>query len=331
MSRGTATVAQAVELATVTRNGFIESRHAGSAVVLGADGEVLRELGAPNEIIFTRSALKPLQSLAMQTNGLVLGDSEQIAASLASHTGTPGHIAIVERMLASAGLAEDQLLCPADWPMDQVPRDAVIAAGGSRRRAAMCCSGKHAAMLLTCVANDWSIGDYTDPEHPLQQAIRDTVQRFTGERPAPIGVDGCGAPVLGLSLTGLARGVRRIATSELSSPFPLHRTAATIIAAAREHPWVVEGPGRPDTIVSEQLGVFAKFGAEGISVMTAPNGVTVAVKVIDGASRAASVAALELLVQADALDRTDVEQVLPLLRTTVTGGGAPVGEIRASL
>ncbi|MEB4615653.1 asparaginase [Leucobacter sp. M11] len=330
MSRGTATVSQAVELATVSRNGFVESRHAGSAVVLSSDGEVIRELGAPEEIIFTRSALKPLQSLAMQTNGLVLGDTEEIAISLASHTGTPGHIAIVERMLSSGGLVEDQLLCPADWPMDQVPRDAVIAAGGTRRRAAMCCSGKHAAMLLTCVANDWSIDDYTNPEHPLQQAIRDTVQRFTGERPAPIGVDGCGAPVLGLSLTGLARGVRRIATSELSSPFPLHRTAATIIAAARQHPWVVEGPGRTDTIVSEQLGVFAKFGAEGISVMTAPNGVTVAVKVLDGASRAASIAALELLVQAEALDRAAVEQLLPSLRTTVLGGGAPVGEIRAS-
>lgn len=330
MSAGTFAVSEAVELATVSRNGFIESRHAGSAIVLSAGGDTLRTLGNPDAVVFTRSALKPLQSLAMHSAGLELDSPAQVALSMASHGGAAGHLQLVAEVLDAGGLAEEQLLCPEDWPMDGTARDAVIAAGGSRRRAAMCCSGKHAAMLRTCLVNDWPVATYTAHDHPLQVAIRETVQRFTGEKPAPIGVDGCGAPVLGISLAGLARGIRRMATAEAGSPFPLHRTAASIVSAAREHAWVVEGPGRPDTVVMERLGVFAKFGAEGISVMSAPNGVTCAVKILDGSPRAAVAVALALLTQAGALDAARVAETLAELRLTVFGGGVPVGAIEPS-
>lgn len=324
---GTMSLANSAELAVVIRNGFVESRHAGSAVVLGADGEVKRALGDPSATIYTRSALKPLQSLAMHSAGLVLGDDEERAISLASHSGTPGHLAIVQRMLDAGGLAEDQLLCPADWPMGGQARDAVLRAGGERRKLAMCCSGKHAAMLRTCQVNGWSIDDYVSVEHPLQLAIRETVQRFTGEKPASIGVDGCGAPVLGLSILGLAKAYRRMATSEASSPFPLHRTAAQLISSARAKAWVVEGPGDPDTVVSERLGVFAKFGAEGISTVAAPDGTCAVVKVLDGSARAATIVAISLLAQAGSLPTDAVDLVRGELRLDVFGGGVAVGRI----
>ncbi|WP_241095398.1 MULTISPECIES: asparaginase [unclassified Leucobacter] len=328
---GTTTISDAEQLAVVIRNGFIESRHAGSAVVLGADGEVKRSLGDPSATIYTRSALKPLQSLAMHAAGLVLADDEERAISLASHSGTPGHVTIVQRMLDAGSLAEDQLLCPADWPMGSDARDALLREGGERRRILMCCSGKHAAMLRTCQVNGWSVDGYVAPEHPLQVAIRETVQRFTGEKPSPVGVDGCGAPVLGLSLLGLAKAYRRMATSEANSPFPLHRTAAQLIGAARAEPWVVEGPGRPDTVVSERLGVFAKFGAEGISVIAAPDGTVAVVKVLDGAARAATIVAIELLAKAGALPADAGDQVRQELRLDVWGGGVPVGRIEATV
>ena len=165
----------------------------------------------------------------------------------------------------------------------------------------MNCSGKHAAMLLACVANDWPLEGYLDPEHPLQKRILDVLERFTGERPAATAVDGCGAPVHAISLRALARGIQKITTAASSSPFALYREAAALTEAARENAWAVGGPGQPDTVAMERLGVFAKVGAEGVMVMTAPNGTTTALKVLDGSSRASTIIALRLLADAGAV------------------------------
>jgi L-asparaginase II len=192
----------------------------------------------------------------------------------------------------------------------------------------MNCSGKHAAMLLTCVGNGWPTADYLDPQHALQVHIREVVERLTGEKAAATAVDGCGAPVYAVSLVGLARAIQRIATSSERSPFALHRSAGALVNAVKSDPWTIDGPGRPDTIVIERLGVFAKGGAEGVMVMAAPDGTTVALKVIDGSGRAATAVALRLLESAGALDPQDVAATLAALPLTVSGGGRDVGSIR---
>ena len=325
---GTFTAAEAVELAVVERSGFVESRHVGSAVVIAPDGAVVQRLGSPESPVFPRSSLKPFQALAVLNAGVPLRE-EQAALATASHSGTPRHASVVRAMLASAALSEEALQCPADWPLDRRARDEAVAAGLGPSRVFMNCSGKHAAMLLACVANGWPVESYLDSAHSLQAAVRDTVERLTGERPAATAVDGCGAPVLAIGLTALARGVQKIATSSLSSPFALYRNAATLVDAVRRHPWAIDGPGRDNTVVIEGLGVFAKGGAEGVMVMTAPDGTTVTSKTLDGSSRAATVVALELLVSAGALERSAVDAVLPDLHLDVLGGGAPVGRIRS--
>jgi L-asparaginase II len=282
---GTFSVSDAVELAVVERSGFIESRHAGSAVVLSPDGEVLRALGDMQTPIFPRSCLKPFQAVAVMTSGVSLR-GEDAAIATASHTGTAAHVALVKGLLARQALPASALGCPPASPSDQSARDELIRSGGPRERVYMNCSGKHAAMLLACVANEWPLDGYLDPEHPLQRRILDVVERFTGERPAATGVDGCGAPVHAISLHALARGIQKITTAAPSSPFALYREAAALTEAAREHAWAVGGPGQPDTVAIDRLGVFAKVGAEGVMVMTAPNGTTTALKVLDGSSRA---------------------------------------------
>lgn len=198
-------------------------------------------------------------------------------------------------------------------------------------RVRMNCSGKHAAMLLACRANGWDTASYLSPDHPLQAHIREIVERLTGERPSATAIDGCGAPVYALSLKGLARALQRMGTSSERSPFALHRGAATLLAAVREHPWTIDGPGRPDTVVIERTGVFAKTGAEGVMVMIAPNGTTVALKMLDGSARAASAVALRLLERAGAVPATDVEKALGDLPLTVHGGNAIVGAIRPTV
>jgi L-asparaginase II len=323
----TATLADSAELAVVVRGDFIESRHAGSAVVLGQDATVLRTVGDPAAPVFTRSSLKPLQALATLSAGAELEGTE-LAVAAASHTGTPAHVEAVRRILAKAQLPDSALQCRAAMPADADARAGVRAAGGGPEPIYMECSGKHAAMLLACVVNGWSVEGYLDPEHPVQKHIVDTVERLTGEKIANVAVDGCGAPTLAVSLTGLARGIQRIATAQASSPFPLYKKAAAVTQAVRDFPWAIHGQGHSDSVLVERLGVLAKRGAEGLFVIAAPDGTTVALKVLDGAHRPATVVALTLLVKAGALPAASVAAVLPDVVGAVLGGGRPVGEIR---
>jgi L-asparaginase II len=192
----------------------------------------------------------------------------------------------------------------------------------------MNCSGKHAAMLLTCVTNGWDPAGYLSPEHPLQVHIRDVVERLLGEKTPTTAIDGCGAPVYATTLFGLARAVHRIGNSSTTSPFALHRSAGALVQAVRDNPWTIDGPGRPDTIVIDELGVFAKGGAEGVMVMVAPDGTTVALKMLDGSGRAATAVALRLLERAGALATSDVAAAMQKLPLSVSGGGQDVGAIR---
>ncbi|WP_312171965.1 asparaginase [Microbacterium sp.] len=322
----TLTVQDAVELAVVERSGFVESRHAGAAVVLSPDGDVIARHGNTDALILPRSSLKPLQAVACITAGAVL-EGEQLALSTASHSGTDRHASVVRDMLTEGGLTEDHLGCPPAWPTDTATRDEMVREHVAQARIRMNCSGKHAAMLRACVATGWPTDGYLDVAHPLQVHIRDVIERLTGEKIAHTAIDGCGAPVYALTLTGLARAIHRIGTASDRSPFALHRVAGSLVRAVREHPWTIEGPGRPDSIAIEKLGVFAKGGAEGIMVMVAPNGTTVALKMLDGASRASTIVAATLLARAGALSDADVATLAAALPLDVLGGGEVVGAV----
>lgn len=319
----------AVELAVVERSGFVESRHGGSAVVLSPDGTVLRSLGDPSAPIFPRSTLKPFQAIAAMTSGVTLR-GEDAAIATASHSGTARHVELVRGLLARENIPESALACPAAYPHDAEARDAAVRAGTGKQRIFMTCSGKHAAMLLACVANDWPLESYLSAEHPLQKRVLDVIERFTGERPVASGVDGCGTPVHAISLLALARGIHRVGTSTPASPFAIFREAGVLAEAVRENPWVVAGPGQQDTVAIERFGVFAKFGAEGIMVMVAPNGTTVTLKILDGSTRAATIVALRLLADAGALDHAAVNAHDAELGLLLTGADAVVGSIRVS-
>ena len=323
----TFTVADAVELAVVERSGFVESRHAGAAIVLSSDGEVLRRLGNPDALILPRSSLKPMQAVACITAGAELA-GEQLALATASHVGTDRHVGAVRDVLTSGGLTEDDLACPPAWPADTAARDELVREHGQPTRIRMECSGKHAAMLRACVATGWPTEGYLEQTHPLQQHIREVVERLTGEKIAHTSMDGCGAPVHAITLAGLARGIHRIGSASERSPFALHRVAGALVRAVKEHPWAIQGQGKPDTIATEMLGVFAKSGAEGIMVMVAPNGATVAMKMLDGSTRAATIVAATLLARAGALDDADVAALAAALPLAVFGGGSAVGMIR---
>jgi L-asparaginase II len=163
----------------------------------------------------------------------------------------------------------------------------------------MNCSGKHAAFLAAAVHGGWSTADYLSPDHPVQRAVAATVEEYADEKVAHWGIDGCHAPTPVISLTGLARAASRVITS--GSPLP---------AAAREHPWAIDGTGRENATTLQETGVFAKIGAEGVLVLVTDDGHAVALKTLDGGSRARTPAGLELLVRAGLVERSRAEAVL---------------------
>ena len=315
----------AVELAVLERSGFIESRHLGSAVVLSGDGHVVTALGDVDAPVFARSALKPFQALASMRAGVPLRGA-QVALAAASHVGSLEHMDVVEGMLRAGGNKETDLQCPADWPQDETARNWLVRTDKGRSRVAFNCSGKHAAFLWACTENDLNKSGYLEPNHPLQRLVGSVIEEFTGERIAHLGTDGCGAPVAAVSLTGLARAYSRLAKAPGDKNADAR--AATIATSMLDYPWAVQGKGEANTVVMEELGVIAKLGAEGVMVMAAPSGATVALKILDGNLRAASLVALTLLTAAGALEVGPVAAVLEQIVEPVLGGGRPVGGLR---
>ena len=308
-------------LAEVTRSGFTESRHFGSLVGLNARGEVSIALGDVGAAVLPRSTSKPLQAAGSLGAGARIAE-ERLAIAAGSHTGEERHVAAVLRVLADAGLTADALQCPPSWPEDEPTMAALIRAGAGQARIRHNCSGKHAAMLSACVASGWSTNDYLEPDHPVQQRIRETMERLAGERIAHVAVDGCGAPTLGLTLSGLARALRAIAIAVDDSP------ESAVAAAMRANPEFVGGTGHPNTALMLAIpGVIAKGGAEGVFAVATADGYAVAMKVVDGSARACTQIALSTLA-ALGVDTTlaDALATLPVL-----GGGQPVGVVRASL
>jgi L-asparaginase II len=314
-----------VELALVERSGFLESRHLGAAVVTDRTGAVVRTLGDAAALVFPRSSLKPLQAMAALRAGAPLHDAQLVLAT-ASHEGTPEHLDVVRGILSESGLDESALQTPADWPHDADARDALSAAGDHKRSLYMTCSGKHAAFLSACVARGWDTASYLDPSHPLQQLIREVVEEYTGEPVTVSGVDGCGAPVHAVTLTGMARAVSLLVRG-LDGAGQADRHAAALIGAVLANGWGIEGPGAPDSVVVDELGLLTKGGAEGFLLMAAPTGETVVLKMLDGNLRAAPLVALHLLAQAGVIDTADAERVGALASPGITGGGRVVGRL----
>ncbi|WP_283138775.1 asparaginase [Rhizohabitans arisaemae] len=272
----------------VIRSGFVESVHHARMIGFDAAGTVALLRGDAERLVSPRSAMKPLQAVAMVRHGLGLR-GELLALAAASHSGEPFHVTGVRRILAEAGLDDGMLRCPPALPFDPEAADDVIRGGGAASPVYMNCSGKHAAMLATCVRNDWSPEGYLAPTHPLQRAIRATVEEYTGELVAATGVDGCGAPLFFVSLAGVARAYRML----------VRLGEGEVADAMRAHPEWTSGTERDENRLMRAVpGLLVKSGAEGVVAFAHDDGRCGVVKVEDGAKRAQtpfSVAALREL------------------------------------
>jgi L-asparaginase II len=308
-----------VVVAEVVRSGFVEGCHWGSAVVVDPDGAVRWSLGDPAAAVFPRTCNKPIQAVAMVRAGLALR-GRMLALCCASHSGEPFHLEGVREILGGAGLDETALQTPSDWPVEPRVRTAYLLAGGEPAPVAMNCSGKHAGMLATCVVNDWDVGTYREAAHPLQRRIVDTFEELTGEPVTATGVDGCGAPVLGSTLTGLARAFGRLRSA------PAGTAEHAVAEAVSGFPTYVSGTQRDEALLIRAIpGAVAKIGAEACYALALPDGTAVALKIADGGDRARPVL-MSAILRRLGHDGPVLEQVG---RHTILGHGEPVGEVRA--
>jgi L-asparaginase II len=295
--------------------------------IIGTDGAPQLAAGLGDVPMFPRSANKPMQAAAMLRRGLDL-DGKLLALAAASHSGEDFHVAGVREILARAGLTEDDLQCPRALPREDLFQHDYLREGGEPDRVHMNCSGKHAAMLATCVAAGWPTDTYTSPGHPLQLAIRQTIEGLAGEPSAAVGVDGCGAPVVALSLAGLARAFQSLVTAPPGTP---ERRVADVM---RAHPEWTSGSLRPErALMATVPGLLVKVGAEGVQAFALADGRAAAFKIEDGSARARDPLTVALLrhlgvtagpgVPDSALDEIAAVPVL--------GGNRAVGMVRVTL
>jgi L-asparaginase II len=306
-------------IAVATRNGIDESLHHGAGVVIAPDGSIAVSIGDPELAIHPRSALKPFQASAMVGLGLDL-PHRLLAVVVASHSGEQQHLDAVGEILDRFDLSVDDLRNTPDRPHGVTAKQVSITSGVDSSRPHQNCSGKHAGMLATCRVNGWAIDSYLDPEHPLQEAITNEIDRLSGRAGGAvidIGVDGCGAPTHLMPLIDVARS--------LSTMF---REGSAVVEAMAAAPALVGGTDRDVTLWMEAVpGLAAKEGAAGVMVLGLPDGSAAALKIADGSDLARQAVTVELL----RMLGIDVDGGLSCVRDRVAvqmrGHGTPVGSL----
>jgi L-asparaginase II len=300
--------------------------HLGHVVVCDTRGRMVASAGDPGRVLFARSSMKPLQAAVSRSR--IQGDlaDDELAITCASHNGEAVHVAAVLALLRRAGLDESALRCPPAWPWHV--EDARGLDAPARRFHN--CSGKHAGMVLAAKSRGEQLDAYCEPDHPLQQAVLDAVTRMSGQPPIAIGVDGCGVPVHAMALRAMATLFARVGSPPADEPLAADLAACT--SAMRAQPHLVAGRDRADTALMHSIrGLVTKGGAEGLACAAVPErDLAVAVRVDDGASRAAAPSLIRALSLLDVLTEDQLEALEPFAQPPVRGGGRPVGALTSA-
>ena len=317
----------------VLRGARVESWHQVSYAVADRSGRLRHAAGAIDRRIFPRSAVKPLQALALVESGAARSfgvSAAELALACASHSGEDCHVTTVTSWLARLGLDQSALACGAHAPSHAPSAERLRAAGQTPTPVHNNCSGKHAGMLTLARHRAAPLAGYQRAEHPVQRQIATTLAEMAGLHalPAPA-IDGCGVPTYPMSLAQLAGAFAR-----LGDPHGLDavRRAACeqIRRAISAHPRLVAGSGRACTaIMTAAPGLIVKTGAEGVYAAALPgSGIGLALKVEDGASRAAPVALLALLEALGALSEKARAALAGIARPAIHNhAGERVGRI----
>lgn len=289
----------------------------GAVAVSDSDGSLLARAGDIDTPFYLRSSAKPFQAFISQQCGAQLEPLELAMAS-ASHRGHPVHVTLVQSMLEVAGLEEAALQCPEAWPLSPDAARRLHVAGESRpRRIWHNCSGKHAGFLRACVGSGWPIESYLSPEHPLQKRIIEFVSELGEHSVEPVGVDGCGAPVLRTTARAMSLLFARLACDEL---------LCEVFESMHRYPSLIASNGEGDSTIAMAINAAAKGGAQGCIGVAVEGRIGVAVKSWDGLGDIADVGAVAALDDLGELTPTARSVLAGTARPAVLGGENRVGE-----
>ena len=322
-----------VKMVEVTRSDEVESIHYGTAVLVNSSGEILQEWGNSDILIYPRSALKPIQSFNLYKNGVAEGlnlSDELIALTTASHHSEIFHQKMIIEWLEKINLNEDNLTCGPDWPWNLDDKFEVKQNFKKKSRIFHNCSGKHCGHLAVCKYKDLPIKNYQKKEHPLQQDLIKLIENLSNYKLEKIGIDGCTLPNPSMPLKKFA-----LAASQIVDYKKLNENsdiAKKIFKSCAKFPEFTGGTKSINSILTKisKGKIFFKNGAEGVFLALIPEiKSALAVKILDGASRAAETAIAGLVSTLNIVDENNLEKIK--CRNVTNSIGQIIGEIKYKL
>lgn len=295
-----------VPLVEIWRGPVLECIHAGHAVVCDDTGQIVHAWGDPDTVILPRSSIKMIQGLPLITSGAAdkVGlTTEQLALACASHNGAAIHTDRVSAWLKDLNLTDDAFRCGPQWPDDKPANHALVRAYEKPSQMHNNCSGKHSG-FLTLTQHLGAGPEYVDPDHPVQKACLDAFEQVTQLSSPGFGIDGCSAPNFASTIHGVARAMAFFASAHERSD-TVSTAAARLSQAMMCHPELVAGEGRACTELMRATGgkVAVKTGAEAVFTAIIPEKkLGVAVKIVDGATRASECTIASILIKLGVLD-----------------------------
>ena len=303
----------AIKMVEVTRSDFAESIHYGAAVLINSDGKILKEWGNSNILIYPRSALKPIQSLNLYKDGVAealnLSDN-LIALTTASHHAETIHQRMVNDWLKKMNLNENHLSCGPSWPWNEKDQFEAYSKYKTKRKIFHNCSGKHCGHLAACSYKNLPIKNYQNKDHTIQKDLIQLIEDLSKYKIKNVGVDGCTLPNPLIPLKKFA-----LATAQLADYKKLKNHSAIakrIFDSCIKFPEIAGGSKSINSILTKLSNgkAFVKNGAEGVFVAIIPSlKSALAVKIIDGARRAAEVAIAGLISELKIINNDQIEKL----------------------
>lgn len=300
-----------------TRGKHVENIHRADVVAVDCNRKILASIGNSHLPMFWRSAAKPFQALPFVKDGGLEKygiTDEELAILVSSHSGEEFHVKMIRDILSKLGLTEEALDCGAIRPMSGKAYKDIVKAGEKPLAVHNPCSGKHTQILALALMNGFSIGGYTDPNHPAQRLIFDHIAMVTSVNPKDldIGIDGCGVPVFYLPIFNMSLAYARLASPHLGDWGEYESAAKRIRDAMSKYPKILSGTGRIDEAVSDitKGRIIAKCGADAvycIAVKDANMGITF--KIEDGSYHAITPMVIGVLKWLDLLTRDEAAEL----------------------
>lgn len=317
------------KLVTISRSGYIESEHFGCGAIVDSDGKILKEWGDSSQLIFPRSALKPIQSLNLYKDEYIDKANlteKQIAFSTSSHFAEDIHQELINDWLKNLNLDESMLACGEDWPWQLHNKFKAYDKYKKRRKIFHNCSGKHCAHLAVSVERDLPINNYNSQLHPLQKELFDLIENLSEFKINQIGVDGCTLPNPMLPINKFGYLLAKF--TDYKKIDNLGSVAKKIFEACVNEPDYAGGAESDNSLLTKLFNkrVFFKNGAEGVFLAIIPEKkISIVVKILDGSARAAATAITGMISELDLIDKSKLETYLN--RTISNSIDQPVGNI----